>query len=235
MATQNHGEAHQVLVYRPQSPRFCRYRIDKATQVTVDSMAAWPAGIMKRAVDLGKNNFFIDGEATGGNTLGALYPRVRKGRVLGIPYLTHLLQRTRTTPDQRQDFGTVLNFTTNDDKYSLQRLRSTVLILLLSTIPSTVPSKDSSDWTVTFKSGTISLSTSSMPRTPYSSRTTSSTLSPVKSTRGICTACLTSISPGGMDWSMGHRGALLERSSRVYHSLAHLWLVFPLVECSVEN
>ena len=74
MATQNRGETYQVLVYRPQNPRFCRYRIDKATQVTVDSMAAWSAGIRKCAVDLEKNSFFIDGEATGGNTLGALYP-----------------------------------------------------------------------------------------------------------------------------------------------------------------
>jgi len=47
-------------------------RIDKATQVTVDGMAGWSAGVRNCAADLGKNNFFINGEATGGNALGAL-------------------------------------------------------------------------------------------------------------------------------------------------------------------
>ena len=52
---------------------FDAIRIDKATQVTVDGMAAWSAGVRKCATELGKNNFFINGEVTGGNTLGALY------------------------------------------------------------------------------------------------------------------------------------------------------------------
>jgi len=52
---------------------FDAIRIDKATQVTVDGMANWSAGVRKCAADLGKNNFFINGEVTGGNTLGALY------------------------------------------------------------------------------------------------------------------------------------------------------------------
>jgi alpha-1,3-glucan synthase len=48
-------------------------RIDKATQVTVDAMAIWATGVRKCAADMGKNNFFISGEVTGGNTFGALY------------------------------------------------------------------------------------------------------------------------------------------------------------------
>jgi len=52
---------------------FDAIRIDKATQVTVDGMAAWATGVRKCASSLGKNNFFINGEVTGGNTLGALY------------------------------------------------------------------------------------------------------------------------------------------------------------------
>ena len=48
-------------------------RIDKATQVTVDPLAAWATGVRQCAAQLGKNNFFITGEVTGGNTFGALY------------------------------------------------------------------------------------------------------------------------------------------------------------------
>ena len=47
-------------------------RIDKATQVTVDAMATWATGVRKCAAEVGKNNFFISGEVTGGNTFGAL-------------------------------------------------------------------------------------------------------------------------------------------------------------------
>ena len=52
---------------------FDAIRIDKATQVTVEALAIWAAGVRKCAADLGKNNFFINGEVTGGNTLGSLY------------------------------------------------------------------------------------------------------------------------------------------------------------------
>jgi alpha-1,3-glucan synthase len=52
---------------------FDAIRIDKATQVTVNSMGIWAAGVRKCAAELGKNNLFISGEVTGGNTLGALY------------------------------------------------------------------------------------------------------------------------------------------------------------------
>ena len=48
-------------------------RVDKATQVTVDAMATWATGVRKCAAQMGKNNFFINGEVSGGNTFGALY------------------------------------------------------------------------------------------------------------------------------------------------------------------
>ena len=52
---------------------FDAVRIDKSTQVTVDAMAIWSAGIRKCAAEMGKNNFFISGEVTGGNSFGSLY------------------------------------------------------------------------------------------------------------------------------------------------------------------
>jgi alpha-1,3-glucan synthase len=48
-------------------------RVDKATQVTVDALADWAASTRACAAALGKNNFFIPGEVTGGDTFGSLY------------------------------------------------------------------------------------------------------------------------------------------------------------------
>jgi alpha-1,3-glucan synthase len=48
-------------------------RIDKATQVTVEGMTAWAVHTRACAKELGKNNFFIAGEVTGGDTFGSLY------------------------------------------------------------------------------------------------------------------------------------------------------------------
>ncbi|KAJ7582663.1 modular protein with glycoside hydrolase family 13 and glycosyltransferase family 5 domains [Mycena floridula] len=48
-------------------------RIDKATQVTVDALAQWATSTRACAQGLGKHNFFIPGEVTGGNTFGSLY------------------------------------------------------------------------------------------------------------------------------------------------------------------
>lgn len=52
---------------------FDAIRIDKATQVTVGPLADWATGVRQCAAALGKNNFFISGEVTGGNTFGSLY------------------------------------------------------------------------------------------------------------------------------------------------------------------
>jgi alpha-1,3-glucan synthase len=48
-------------------------RIDKATQVTVDALASWSSSTRECATQLGKTNFFITGEVTGGDTFGSLY------------------------------------------------------------------------------------------------------------------------------------------------------------------
>jgi alpha-1,3-glucan synthase len=53
-------------------------RIDKATQVTVDFMADWANATRACARQYNKDNFFIPGEITGGDTFGALY--VGRGR-----------------------------------------------------------------------------------------------------------------------------------------------------------
>ncbi|KAG9102015.1 Cell wall alpha-1,3-glucan synthase ags1 [Ceratobasidium sp. 370] len=53
-------------------------RIDKATQVTVDALADWATHTRACAKALGKNNFFIVGEVTGGDTFGSLY--IGRGR-----------------------------------------------------------------------------------------------------------------------------------------------------------
>jgi alpha-1,3-glucan synthase len=48
-------------------------RIDKATQVTVDALTSWASATRACAAQLGKKNFFIPGEVTGGDTFGSLY------------------------------------------------------------------------------------------------------------------------------------------------------------------
>lgn len=48
-------------------------RIDKATQVTVDALAAWSSSTRACASAVGKKNFLITGEVTGGDTFGSLY------------------------------------------------------------------------------------------------------------------------------------------------------------------
>lgn len=52
---------------------FDAIRVDKSTQVTLDAISIWAAGVRKCASAVGKNNFFITGEVTGGNTFGSLY------------------------------------------------------------------------------------------------------------------------------------------------------------------
>ncbi|PLW49252.1 hypothetical protein PCASD_02635 [Puccinia coronata f. sp. avenae] len=54
-------------------------RIDKATQQTVDFVGKWGGAVKACATSIGKNNFFIPGEITGGNTFGSLY--IGRGRL----------------------------------------------------------------------------------------------------------------------------------------------------------
>ncbi|KAJ6440216.1 Cuticle-degrading protease [Purpureocillium lavendulum] len=49
------------------------FRFDKATQVTVDALGAHSAAVRECAGKLGKNNFFLPGEITGGNAFGSIY------------------------------------------------------------------------------------------------------------------------------------------------------------------
>ncbi|KAL8283489.1 hypothetical protein RQP46_005592 [Phenoliferia psychrophenolica] len=48
-------------------------RIDKATQMTVAALADWASTTRTCATKLGKTNFFIPGEITGGNNFGSIY------------------------------------------------------------------------------------------------------------------------------------------------------------------
>ncbi|KAI4100361.1 MAG: hypothetical protein LQ339_005534 [Xanthoria mediterranea] len=49
------------------------FRFDKATQVTVDAQGAFGNYMRECARKLGKDNFFMPGEITGGNTFGSIY------------------------------------------------------------------------------------------------------------------------------------------------------------------
>jgi alpha-1,3-glucan synthase len=48
-------------------------RIDKSTQVTVGALTQWATAARQCAAKFGKNNFYITGEVTGGDTFGSLY------------------------------------------------------------------------------------------------------------------------------------------------------------------
>jgi alpha-1,3-glucan synthase len=54
------------------------FRFDKATQVTVDAQGDFAEAIRACAKKFGKDNFFMPGEISGGNTFGAIY--VGRGR-----------------------------------------------------------------------------------------------------------------------------------------------------------
>jgi alpha-1,3-glucan synthase len=49
------------------------FRLDKTTQITIDYLAEWGQATHSCARQLGKTNFYIPGEVTGGDTFGALY------------------------------------------------------------------------------------------------------------------------------------------------------------------
>ncbi|EAU88623.2 alpha-1,3-glucan synthase [Coprinopsis cinerea okayama7 len=84
-------------------------RIDKATQVTVEGMTAWAVHTRACAKELGKNNFFIAGEVTGGDTFGSLY--IGRGR----------------TPTQRPGSPLVAFNLTHDDSYFLREYPNSAL------------------------------------------------------------------------------------------------------------
>ncbi len=76
-------------------------RVDKATQLTVDALAEWNNATQTCARALGKNNFYISGEITGGDTFGAIYlgrGRAPSNRPAGF------LPATTITPADAQYF-----------------------------------------------------------------------------------------------------------------------------------
>ncbi|KIJ57158.1 glycosyltransferase family 5 protein [Sphaerobolus stellatus SS14] len=79
-------------------------RIDKSTQITLDSLARWTTATKECAQQVGKNNFFVAGEVTGGDTFGSLY--YGRGR----------------TPTQRPptNFTVSINVKNTDDQYFLR-------------------------------------------------------------------------------------------------------------------
>ena len=54
------------------------FRFDKATQITVDALGEHNDAVRQCAKKLGKNNFFLPGEITGGNDYGSIY--IGRGR-----------------------------------------------------------------------------------------------------------------------------------------------------------
>lgn len=54
------------------------FRFDKATQITVDALAEHNDAVRRCAKRLGKNNFFLPGEITGGNAYGSIF--IGRGR-----------------------------------------------------------------------------------------------------------------------------------------------------------
>lgn len=54
------------------------FRFDKATQATVDALGIMSSSYRECARKYGKNNFFLPGEITGGNTFGSIY--IGRGR-----------------------------------------------------------------------------------------------------------------------------------------------------------
>jgi alpha-1,3-glucan synthase len=49
------------------------FRFDKATQITVDALGDFSHAMRECARSVGKENFFLPGEITGGNTFGSVY------------------------------------------------------------------------------------------------------------------------------------------------------------------
>jgi alpha-1,3-glucan synthase len=73
------------------------FRFDKATQITIDALADHNAAVRKCAANVGKDNFFLPGEITGGNSYGSIY-----------------IGRGRQSDQKPKDVDTVLNWTTKN-------------------------------------------------------------------------------------------------------------------------
>ncbi|KAJ3818641.1 glycoside hydrolase family 13 and glycosyltransferase family 5 protein [Lentinula raphanica] len=78
-------------------------RVDKSLQVTVDALAEWSKGTRECAKGVGKGNFYVAGEVTGGDTFGALY-----------------LGRGRTPAMRPDSIALAGNLTSSDSQYFLR-------------------------------------------------------------------------------------------------------------------
>jgi alpha-1,3-glucan synthase len=78
-------------------------RIDKATQVTVGGLSSWASHTRDCAIELGKTNFFISGEVTGGNVYSSLY-----------------MGRGRTPSQKPATFDIAVKVNTTDDVYFIR-------------------------------------------------------------------------------------------------------------------
>ncbi|KAH7889233.1 glycoside hydrolase family 13/glycosyltransferase family 5 protein [Phlebopus sp. FC_14] len=78
-------------------------RVDKSTQVTVEGMTAWAIATRSCAYNLGKKNFYITGEVTGGDIFGSLY-----------------LGRGRTPTELPPGFLEAANLTESENQYFLR-------------------------------------------------------------------------------------------------------------------
>jgi alpha-1,3-glucan synthase len=76
-------------------------RLDKSTQVTVDALSNWTSSARDCATKLGKKNFLITGEVTGGDTFGALYMLVAISLSSCDVSLTAVVRGRGRTPTQR--------------------------------------------------------------------------------------------------------------------------------------
>lgn len=81
-------------------------RVDKSIQVTLDAISAWAQHTRSCAGTVGKKNFLITGEVTGGDTFGSLY--LGRGRTPG--------QR----PGGAAPFITAANLTGKESQYFLR-------------------------------------------------------------------------------------------------------------------
>ena len=75
------------------------FRLDKATQITVDAQGEWSDYIRQCASRFGKSNFFIPGEITGGNTFGSIYLGRGKEPEMAAPNLTAAVTMTNDSAD----------------------------------------------------------------------------------------------------------------------------------------
>ena len=78
------------------------FRFDKATQVTVDAQGAFGDYIRNCAARVGKHNFFMPGEITGGNSMGSIY--IGRGRLqdpkMQPPNITFAVSMTNESDDK---------------------------------------------------------------------------------------------------------------------------------------